>query len=143
MLDVTSHLIDPRIGVLVREGHQLFYACIDGEFPERDTAQEVLDLLHGIKRDVSRVDSFPEPFIVTRPDYELTYHGKSAKAISDWEVFNVTIRTLDIYQPRPDVIRVLAPSGPAAIRCVREYVREEMIWGRHDGRIEYSADRDD
>ena len=48
MLDVTSHLIDRRIGVLVREGVQLFYAFKDADYFEGATANGVKAWLDGL-----------------------------------------------------------------------------------------------
>lgn len=48
MQDVTSHLIDSRIGVLIREGVQLYYAFVDGEYVEDATAQRIKARLDGL-----------------------------------------------------------------------------------------------
>lgn len=139
--DLSKPLPDPRIGILMREGGPVFYACIDGEFPERSTPEAVLDLLEGresvtnsvdvVARSVDAVSSFTK-------DFEIVYSGKSAKKTDDYEVFVVTIETLDIYG-RPGETHVLAPSGAAAIRAMKDHVRREMIFSRFDGRIRYSV----
>jgi hypothetical protein len=133
--DFSKPLPDPRIGILMREGGPVFYACIDGEFPERATPEEVLDLLEGRESSVAKV---VEAAASLPKDYEIAYRGQTAKALNDFEVFIVTIDALDIVG-RPGDTRVLAPSGPAAIRAMKEHVKREMIFSRFDGRIVYSV----
>jgi hypothetical protein len=133
--DFSKPLPDPRIGILMREGGPVFYACIDGEFPERATPEEVLDLLEGRESSVAKV---VEAAASLPKDYEIAYRGQTAKALNDFEVFIVTIDALDIVG-RPGDARVLAPSGPAAIRAMKEHVKREMIFSRFDGRIVYSV----
>jgi hypothetical protein len=135
--DLSKPLPDPRIGILMREGGPVFYACIDGQFPERATPEEVLDLLEGREGAVEKTVDFERATTLTK-DYEITYSGKTAKALADFEVYIVTVDALDI-GGRPEDTRVLAPSGPAAIRAMKEYVKREMIFSRFDGRIVYSV----
>ncbi|WP_327210133.1 hypothetical protein [Rhizobium leguminosarum] len=135
--DLSKPLPDPRIGILMREGGPVFYACIDGQFPERATPEEVLDLLEGREGAVEKTVDFERATTRTK-DYEITYSGKTAKALADFEVYIVTVDALDIVG-RPGETRVLAPSGPAAIRAMKEYVKREMIFSRFDGRIVYSV----
>lgn len=136
--DFSKPLPDPRIGILMREGGPVFYACIEGKFPERSTPEEVLDLLEG-REDVAPAND-PDPSFHAKR-YELLYSGKTTKNVDDFEVFVVTVETLDFYA-RPGETRVLAPSGPAAIRAMKDHVRREMIFGRFDGRIRYSVKLD-
>lgn len=139
--DLSKPLPDPRIGILMREGGPVFYACIDGEFPERSTPEAVLDLLEGRGTTAKSVEGAERPDEVVSSfvkDFELIYSGKSAKKVDDFEAYVVTIETLDIYG-RPGETRVLAPSGAAAIRAMKEHVRREMIFSRFDGRIRYSV----
>lgn len=137
--DLSKPLPDPRIGILIREAGPVFYACIDGQFPERATPEEVLDLLEGREGAVAKTDDVDVGHAPTlTKDYEITYSGKTAKALNEFEVFIVTVDALDIVG-RPGDTRVLAPSGPAAIRAMKEYVKREMIFSRFDGRIVYSV----
>lgn len=137
MLDVTSHLIDPRIGVLVREGKQLFYACIDGEFPERSTAEAVLELLQGGPVAAPITAHAPDNTPSYR-DYEVSYRGKTIVKVADFDVYLVGVRRVDTEWP-VEFTRVLAPTPSAAKRAMKDWIRRECIFDRHDGRIEYTA----
>lgn len=135
--DFSKPLPDPRIGILMREGGPVFYAPIDGKFPERSTPEEILGLLKAREDAADAPDPQPEHFVPLK-QHDLVYGGKTAKKVVDFEVFVVTVETLDIYG-RPGETRVLAPSGPAAIRAMKDHVKREMIFGRFDGRIRYSV----
>lgn len=136
--DIARPLPDPRIGILMREGTLVYYACIDGEFPERSTPEAVLALLEGREEpDAPKADGLADHLPVTK-DYEIEYLGKTSKKWSEFSVFVVTFHRVQTEWP-PEEIRVLAPSGPAAIRATKEYFRRECIFDRFDGRIVYSA----
>lgn len=134
--DFSKPLPDPRIGVLMRAGGPVFYASIGGDFPERSTPEEVMALLQGADAAATEVSEVPQQ--PASKDYELTYLGKTKKRLDEFEVFVVTFQLADLWY-RPSETRVLAPSGPAAIRAMKEYVRREMIADQHDGRQVYGV----
>lgn len=151
MLDVVNfpHLKDPRIGVLVREGRQIYYAHIDGEFPERDTADEILVLL-GV---IPAPEKAPEP--APAADYHDNYRYHTPSITPDlyaddkpgtrgeWRDIRVKIVNLDIPWEAPGYFVVRAKSKRSAISRARKEMRSPDIHHtRREGRLHYSIDED-
>jgi hypothetical protein len=147
MLDVVNfpHLKDPRIGVLIREGRQIYYAHINGEFPERDTADEILVLLGVIPA--------PEPPTVADVDDSHYHHTPSINpdlyasekpgARGEWRDFRVKIVNIDIPWHAPGYFVVRAKSKQTALRCAREEMKAPAYnHTRRDGRLRFSIDED-
>jgi hypothetical protein len=147
MLDVVNfpHLKDPRIGVLIREGRQIYYAHIDGEFPERNSADEILELLGVIPprpqppampREEERASYIPRPL----PD--LVANEKPG-ARGEWQTFSVKVVNRDIPWEAPGYFTVEAKSAKSALRRVREEMRSPAYHHtRRDGRLEFTIEED-
>jgi hypothetical protein len=146
MLDVVNfpHLKDPRIGVLIREGRQIYYAHINGEFPERDTADEILVLLGVIPahEPAPALDAYEaarySPSIA--PDL---YASEKPGSRGEWRNFCVKIVNIDIPWEAAGRFVVQAKSKQSAISRAREEMRSPAYnHTRRDGRLRYSIDED-
>ncbi len=149
MLDVVNfpHLKDPRIGVLMREGRQIYYAPIDGEFPERDTADEILVLLGVIPAPAPE----PVPAVENHDSYryftpsitpDLYAHEKPGSR-GEWRDIRVKIVNIDIPWQAPGYFVVRAKSKRSAISRAREEMRSAAYsHTRREGRLQYSIDED-
>lgn len=147
MLDIVNfpHLKDPRIGMLVREGRTIYYAHIDGEFPERDTVDEVLVLL-----------GVPAPEVTTKAEMSSTYDEVALLMMSADRAdlyarempgergvsrnYTVKIVNVDVSWQAPGYFVVRARSKKAAISRAREEMRSPAYsHTRRDGRLEYTV----
>lgn len=151
MLDVVNfpHLKDPRIGLLIREGRQIYYAHIDGEFPERDTADEILVLLGVIpapdkaSEPAARADYHDENRYVLPSITPDLYAHEKAGSRGEWRDFRVKIVNLDISWQAPGYFVIRAKSKRSAISRAREEMRSTAYsHTRREGRLHYSIDED-
>ncbi|NTF18250.1 hypothetical protein G6L37_07505 [Agrobacterium rubi] len=147
MLDVVNypHLKDPRIGVLMREGRQIFYAHIDGEFPERDTADEILVLL-GVPSEPPQTSENPSvdfDRVSWNSDPADLYVRSKPGEDKDWRNFTIKIVNLDIPWQAPGYFVVKAPNKRAAVGRAREEMRSTAYdHTRRDGRLDFSVVED-
>lgn len=147
MLDFVNfpHLKDPRIGVLVREGRTIYYAHINGEFPERDTVDEVLVLLGVLPESApkpagtaSRYDEVD--FLMAMADRADLYARKKPEEGGTSRNYTVRIVNLDVPWQAPGHFIVRARNKKAAISRAREEMRSDAInHTRRDGRLEYKV----
>lgn len=150
MLDIVNfpHLKDPRIGMLIREGRTIYYAHIDGEFPERDTVDEVL-LLLGVpseSRPVQQMsptrldDMAMAMFAADRADL---YAREKPGERGELRNFTVKIVNADVTWQAPGYFVVKARSKRSAISRAREEMRsDDYHHTRRDGRLVYSIVED-
>jgi hypothetical protein len=147
MLDVVNfpHLKDPRIGVLIREGRQIYYAHIDGEFPERATADEILVLLGVIPapEPAPVLDAYDTARYYTPSIAPDLYADEKPGTRGAWRDIRVKIVNLDIPWEAPGYFVVRAKSNRSAISRARKEMRSPDIHHtRREGRLRYSIDED-
>jgi hypothetical protein len=146
MLDIEKfpHLIDPRIGVLIREGREVYYAHVDGEFPVRDTVDEVLELLGVVSaqpaaRGVPRRE--PTDLLPSGEEGYLTAREKIGGR-GEWRTYEVKVKNLDISWEPEGSFMVKAKSKRTALSRAREEMRS-YGHGRRDGRLRFTVAEDE
>jgi hypothetical protein len=148
MLDIEKfpHLRDPRIGVLIREGREVYYAHIDGEFPVRSTVDEVLVLLGVISAPEPSIDStvaarYSDGYVPSIP-YDLWADEKPG-AKGEWRFFTVKVKNIDIPWEAPGYFTVKAMSERSALSCARKEMKKpDYHHTRREGRLRFSIDED-
>jgi hypothetical protein len=114
--------MDHRIGILIREGKTIYYAHINGEFPERDSADEIAALLDG------KVLPPVQP-----------------KTASTKETLRSYLVTVSMKHPawddKPFDLQIEATSQKTAISLARKQIARECRFTRQDGAILYKANR--
>lgn len=135
------HLKDPRVGMLMRDGKTIYYAHVDGEFPERDTVDEVIELLEGrssslVAREMSPVEIVNVAATLARPDLYANERLSERRSPRD---FTVKIVNVDVPWMAPGYFVVRARSKRAAVRRAREEMRSpDYYHTRRDGKLVYT-----
>jgi len=122
-------LPDPRIGILIREGQLIYYACINGEFPERDTVDGIMVLLEGREQAVVANELASSPKRVSkreRRDY----------------LVNISLKH-PAWNDHPFDLPITAYTARDAEKQARNYIHNEDIYDRHSGPIYVKARRAD
>lgn len=133
------HLKDPRVGMLVREGKPIYYAHIDGEFPERDTVDEIIDLLEGRLSPPASHDLSPGAFAYAPSILPDLYANEGVSVRGSTKDFTVKIVNVDIPWMAPGYFVVRARSKRAAISRAREEMRSPSInHTRREGKLVYT-----
>ena len=109
--------MDPRVGALIREGRTIYYAHIDGAFPERDTPEAVVALLDGTEAPAA---------------------PKAGKAVTTRAYLVHVEAKFPAWNDRPEEFEVEATSARQAERMIRQRIEWDS---KNDGALIVKARR--